>query len=250
PRDTKEDGFKIKVKYTATLLARKLVPGKVSTTVALSGAEEKAALAKTPLGDFNSPEFQKWLDVNKLRRASADDDVDFACRVFLAITKAYLYEFQLNQDRRVSKLCTAKGTDCGGMALLFASTLRANNIPARVLAGRWAQSANPNEKVGDVPYYQWHVKAEFFARGVGWGPVDPASAKLHDKSKEGLRYFGNDAGDFLTMHVDTDLLIDTGWTDSAKKPVPWLQGVKFWVRPNPPDKGEAKESWQVKKLGG
>jgi hypothetical protein len=249
-RDAKlDEGFKINVKYTATLLSRKLVPGKAKSVAPLSAAEEKASLGSTPSGDFKAPEFQKWLDANKLRRASADDDVDFARRIFLAITNGYKYDFQPNQDRRVSKLCTAPGTDCGGMALLFAAACRANNIPARVLAGRWAQSADPTVKVGGAPYYQVHVKAEFFAKGVGWVPVDPSSAKQYDK-KEGLRYFGNDAGDFLTMHVDTDLVVDTGQLSSDKKSVPWLQGVKFWVKPPPSSKGEAKESWQVKKLGG
>ena len=37
-----------------------------------------------------------------------------------------------------------------------------------------------------VEYFQWHVKAEFFARGVGWIPVDCSSAILHDKTPERL----------------------------------------------------------------
>jgi transglutaminase-like putative cysteine protease len=240
-----EQGFDVKIKCQATLLSRRLISGKNANPVALGAAEEKATLAATPLGDFNAVDFQKWLDANKLRRGKSEDEIDLARRVFSAIAKNYTYNYQANQDRRASKLCMAKSADCGGMSVLFAAALRANHIPARVLAGRWAQSAKPDERVGGAPYFQAHVKAEFFAKGVGWVPVDPSSAVQYDKG--GLRYFGNDPGDFLTMHVDTDLSVDTGW-GGEKKSVPWMQGVKFWVRPPPADNGESKESWQVKKL--
>lgn len=173
--------------------------------------------------------------------------MDFARRVFRAVTQGWKYDYQPGQDRQVSKLTAVKGTDCGGMCLLFTAALRANDIPARLLAGRWAESSRPGEAVGGVAYHQAHVKAEFFAAGVGWVPVDPASAVLHDQSKEGVRYFGNDAGDFLTLHIDSDLLVDTH--HFGKKTLPWLQGIAFWVAGGGTfDKPVTTEKWEVRKL--
>jgi len=34
------------------------------------------------------------------------------------------------------------------MAVLFVTALRAQGIPARTLAGRWAKSAKPDDKIG------------------------------------------------------------------------------------------------------
>jgi len=54
-------------------------------------------------------------------------------------------------------------SDCGGLATLYVSILRANGIPARCLTGR---SIDPNTP---------HVKMDFYAEGVGWVPGIPPS---------------------------------------------------------------------------
>lgn len=243
--------FEVKVKYQATLHARKLtaLPAgqQPRATASLSAAERKLFLAPHGQCDFQVPEFQRWLDKLKLRRGLAEPDVDFARRVFLAITQGWKYDYRPGQERQVSKLPALQATDCGGMCLLFTAALRANDIPARVLAGRWADSSKPGENLGGAAYHQAHVKAEFHAQGVGWVPVDPASAVLHDRSKAGLRYFGNDAGDFLTMHLDTDLQVDS--IHFGKKTLPWLQGITYWVAGiGNPDQAIVTERWEVRKL--
>jgi hypothetical protein len=242
--------FTAKVRYQATLRARQMLPlrpgDRPPAAPVLTAAEEKAGLASSALCNFDSTEFKKWLDDRKLRRAATEDEVEFGRRAFLAVSRGYAYDYKPAQDRHVSKLATAKETDCGGMCLLFVGAMRANGIPARVLAGRWAMSARPGEQLNGVAYYQYHVKAEFFVRGVGWVPVDLASGRLHDKSKEGLLYFGNDPGDFLTMHIDTDLVVET--TRFGKKTLSFMQGVHFWVAGKPGDeRGTSEESWLVKK---
>ncbi len=242
--------FTAKVKYQATLRARQLLPlrpgDRPAAVPVLTAAEEKAALASSGLCNFDTSEFKKWLDDRKLRRTGAEVDVDFGRRVFLVVTRDYAYDWKPAQDRHVSKLAAAKETDCGGMCLVFAAAMRANGIPARALAGRWATSAKAGAQLNGVAYFQTHVKAEFFARGVGWVPVDPASGRLHDKSKEGLLYFGNDPGDFLTLHIDTDLILPT--TRFGMKTLGFMQGVHFWVKGNPAgEKGTSEESWVVKK---
>lgn len=242
--------FTAKIKYQATLCARQLLPlrpgDKPAAPPVLAAAEEKAALASSGLCNFDSSEFKKWLDDRKLRRTAAEDEVDFGRRVYLGVTHGFAYDYKAGQDRHVSKLTAAKETDCGGMCLVFVAAMRVNGVPARVLAGRWAQSAKPGEQLNGVAYLQTHVKAEFFARGVGWVPVDPASGRLHDKSREGLLYFGNDPGDFLTMHIDTDLVVET--TKFGRKTVGFMQGVHFWVAGKPAEeKGTSEENWLVKK---
>lgn len=243
--------FEVKVRYQATLHARKLTTlsaGQQPRAVAsLSAAERKLFLTSQGQCDFQTPEFQRWLDTVKLRRSPAESEVDFARRVFLAITQGWKYDYRPGQERQASKLTALQATDCGGMCLLFTAALRTNDIPARVLAGRWAESSKPGENLGGAAYHQAHVKAEFYANGVGWVPVDPASAVLHDRSKAGLRYFGNDAGDFLTLHLDTDLQVDS--IHFGKKTLPWLQGVSYWVAGiGNPDKAVVTERWEVRKL--
>jgi transglutaminase-like putative cysteine protease len=240
--------FQVKAKYQATLLERHLKPvgpgDKVSPAEPLTAAEEKAALAASATADYEAADFQRWLDDKKLRRGKEESDFSLARRVFQAIARSYAYSYDPSQDRRVSKLCSAKGTDCGGMSVLFVAALRSNRVPARVLSGRWAESAKAGDKVGGLAYYQTHIKAEFFAKGIGWVPVDPASAALSDK--EGLRHFGHDAGNFLTMHVDPDLLVNT--VHFGQKTVPWLQGVSYWVAgAGSTEGGVTKTDWQVKK---
>jgi len=85
--------------------------------------------------------------------------------------------------------------------------MRANRIPARCLAGRFAdsESAIP-ARIGGAPG-QMHVRAEFFAKGVGWVPVDPSGGVQHDKRTHSLTWFGHDAGDLIVFHIDPGFVI-------------------------------------------
>src|SRR5438309_886991 len=105
---------------------------------------------------------QKWVREHDLARRPGENDIDFARRVFVTIKRNLAYEFKTGMDRRASAVCRAGTTDCGGLSVLFVTILRGNDIPARTLVGRWAQSSKAKDIVGDSPYYQTHVKAEFF----------------------------------------------------------------------------------------
>src|SRR5262249_38411886 len=156
----------------ATLWSRRLVrlrPGerkKASPPLLLDPVERRLALAQGRQFDFGAEAFRRWLDGHALRRNAGEGEVDFARRVFLAIKESFTYAFSPRMDRHASRLCAAGESDCGGMSVVFVSALRARGIPARVLVGRWAQSSATqlNGKVFD----QQHVKAEFYAEGVGW----------------------------------------------------------------------------------
>ena len=222
------DSLLVRVRYEAILLERRLERREVGTSRSalvgpIASKERRFALAGGRQFDFESEVFQGWLDGHKLRRGTGEAEVDFARRAFLEIKKEFQYVDGGQRDRVASHVCQAGKSDSGGLAIVFASVLRANKIPARVLSGRWALPSGPGGNASDEP----HVKNDFFAEGVGWVPADIGSAVLLDKSGDGLEYFGVEKGDFLTLHLDTDIEFDTVYF--GRKTVEWLQSPSFWV---------------------
>lgn len=71
-------------------------------------------------------------------------------------------------------------TACADLIALFVGLLRAAGVPARDVYGiRVADSAwgyRSLGKAGDVTEAQ-HCRAEFYAHGIGWIPVDPADVR-------------------------------------------------------------------------
>jgi hypothetical protein len=203
----------------------------------------KLYLAPSQTLDFNSKEFQKWLESHSLRRQQGEHDVDFARRVFLQTSKAFTYEWPVRHAGTASSTCKAHRGDCGGMSVVFVSALRGNGIPARALAGHYAESSIRGKKPGDALNLQIHVKAEFFAEGIGWVPVDQTYA-LNAKSP--LRFFGHDAGDFFVQHVDFDLILDT--IHFGKQRVGCMQGIPYWSPGSGSLDPKTNENWQVRTL--
>ena len=244
PRLKKQITFATRVE--ARLFSRRLIhrSGKSPGTAKLAARERELFLRHTPQFDYTSQVLRHWMDSNKLARAGDEGEVDFARRVFLVIVRGFKYEYLGKQDRSAANVCAAARSDCGGLAVLFATALRSQGIPARTLAGRWAVSAMPAAKIGGINYHQEHVKAEFFAQGVGWVPVDLSSAILHDRSAGKLEYFGKDKGDFITLHFDNDLALDTLFF--GVRPMPLLQRPSYWVRGSGNlDKAVVHETWKV-----
>ncbi|MGC3970031.1 MAG: transglutaminase-like domain-containing protein [Pirellulales bacterium] len=244
PRQTSFEG---KAEYEAVLYSRRLVkkPTPAENAPELDKFERDAALRRTPMFDVAAKPFTDWFDEHDLARRKDENDVDLGRRAFLAVVRSIDYKYKSEMPRNASHVCEKGHTDCGGMCVLFVSAMRANKVPARVLVGCWAKSSKANATLEGTRYYQTHVKAEFFAAGVGWVPVDLSSAVLHDRSPEQLRYFGNDPGDFLTMHVDPELKVDSVFFGT--KTLPWLQQFYFFVQ----GKGSLEDitrdmDWQVR----
>jgi hypothetical protein len=196
----------------ATLLTRRLIPreaaAEVSDRVTLPRAEIERYTRSSQSLDLKARPFIDWLDRHGLRRKKDEGEVSFARRAYAHIRKHFAYDSSADVDTQPAGVCRTGKSDCGGLSSLFVAVLRASGIPARVLQGRWAQSEKAGDRVGDRPYGQWHVEAEFFARGVGWVPVDMASAIL-DPWRGGFAHFGNDPGDFVTFHLDQDITVPT-----------------------------------------
>lgn len=238
----------ISVRIDADLYSRRLIhrKGNKAPDAISKLADPDRALFLRPSAHFNyqSAEVVRWMNGQSLRREPDEGEIDYARRVFQFIARNFEYEYLGNQNRCASHVCTAGKSDCGGLAVLFCTVLRSQGIPARTLAGRWAVSSKPEEKIGKITYHQEHVKAEFFTPGVGWVPVDLSSAVLHDKSHEKLAYFGNDQGDFLTLHLDNDLRLDTG--AFGVRPMTLLQRPCYWVTGRgSTDNAVVEESWTV-----
>lgn len=241
----------IQVTYQATLRSRNLkivandVP--VSKAPVLTAADRRVYLADLGDFDFQADSFKKWLTEKKFARQANESDIDFARRVFLGLRASLTYEYRPDMNRKASAVCRAGKSDCGGMSALFVAIMRANKVPARALFGRWAKSAQPNEKIGEIDYFQWHAKAEFFADGVGWVPVDVSLAVLFDKSDEGMRFFGADAGDFITVHIDPNLTVNAvpfglNTLHNMQQPAWWAVG-KGSTTP-----AKITEGWQVRQV--
>lgn len=194
--------------------------------------------------DYTAELFKNWKAKERLSRLPREGEVQFAQRVFRYLATSYRYLFDPKQTRTASNLCQSNSTDCGGLSTLFASIMRSEGIPARTLAGRWAKSAKEGELLDGQKYYQYHVKAEFYADGVGWIPVDLSSAILHDKTQAKLNFFGQDLADFIVFHIDTGIEFDSelfGDHRFANFQIP-----QYWVKGKGNlDDRTSKESWTV-----
>jgi hypothetical protein len=231
PADTpaRKTGLAVKVTYEASLRSRTLVPvsGKPPTVPPLTAKERANYLADSDEVNWKTDALQVWLDQTGLRRKPKEGEIEFARRVFLGLCDRFTYEFDPKARRSASAVCRERKGDCGGMSILFTAVLRSSGVPARIRVGRWALSAKPGEKLNDHDYYQWHVKAEFFAAGVGWVPVDVAQALSQSRPADRLRHFGRDDGQFLTFHVGGELVVDA--RPFGKQTLEIMQRPMWWA---------------------
>ncbi len=173
--------------------------------------------------DYDQRALRHWLAKRGLKNSSGDQ-VAFARHVFRAIREDFSYSQREPLPTKASEAIRAGAADCGALSMIFAAAMRANGIPARLIVGRWAESAHGT---GDQIADQMHVKAEFYADGVGWIPVD-CSGAVEDRPAEESQFFGYDGGDFLTFHVDCGMQVDT--VHFGVKELVTLQDVAFWAK--------------------
>lgn len=211
-------------------------PGPGPRVSPLGARERNAYLAATPTLDWDAPAFQAYLDAEGLRRWPGEADWAFGERIYAHLLATKRYDGPVG---RPSEVCARAGSDCGGLAMLYAGILRASGVPARTLWGRWALSEEPD-------YGQWHVKAEFWAEHVGWVPVELAGALTWDLD-DPLALLGTDGGDFVTFHIDPDLAFDL--PTLGPRATPWSQFLLTWCTPAHPAPLEVSERWTVEREG-
>jgi hypothetical protein len=243
-----ETKITLQATYEADLAARQLVPvpaGRTAPVVApLSAAERKLFLMPTTLLNFESEDFQSWLKEQGLQRSKQERDLDYGKRVYLHVTQKFTYEYAVKLDRTATAVCQAGKSDCGGISVVFVSALRAGGIPARLRIGRWAMSATKGQKLDDAAYAQQHAYPEYFCEGIGWVPVDPTMAVI---SKDRMAWFGHDRGNFVTLHLDHDVIVDS--VVAGKQTLPWLQNGTYWVGFDGTfDQAIHTENWQLREI--
>lgn len=223
----------------ATLYSRRLVPvGKdqpAARVTELTPDQVAQHTRGSALADYQAPAVQAWMLGNRLTRTGDESELAFAHRVFSCIKHHFTYEYPTD-NHAASQVCQAGRADCGGLSALFAAVMRANHVPTRMLGGRWAVSQTAKS-------YQVHVKADFFAPGIGWVPVDASNAVTHDNGEN--LYFGNDPGDFLALMSDEDALLES--FVSGQKHVRYMQGIHYWWQGSGSGKnGRFNEKWTVR----
>lgn len=237
------------IRYMLELIPRQLVARApaASSVIALSAEERAAFTAPGRLTDFESPAVQAWIDEHALRPKGKETDLDFARRVFLEIKDGGGFEFKDQMDRRASVVCKGMKSDCGGLTALFVATLRANGIPARQLIGRWAESAEKDDKLDGKEWQKEHVKAEFYAAGIGWVPVDMSVAVDIDRRAGSLRHFGRDNADFVVLHIEPDVAVEI--EKMGKRSMQFFQEPVFFVSGvGTMERASAKSDWHVAPL--
>lgn len=202
----------------------------------LNAGERTTALAATPLIDWDGEAFQQRLDADGLRPREGEHVIAFARRV-LRHVRGLRYAYASEMDRHASRIIVDGGGDCGGLCVLTVAILRAAGIPARVLAGRWAKSAVPDERLEGVPYRQWHVKLEFHTDGIGWIPADAAIGLERPDD-----WFGRQEADFIAFHIDPEV---RPLTLFGERQMEWAQNIAFWVRGEALGGMTTTETWTV-----
>lgn len=157
-------------RFRVRLHRRQLAAGKAPTAPPeLTRAEREFYLQSTPTVDFKNPGFQARVRQRQWLRDRQESAWAFAHRVFRSIVDEGTYVPGGDQDRRPQMVGRTLSSDCGGFSLLYVAVMRNAGIPARTLWGRWAKSQENDNA-------QFHVKAEWFAAGAGWVPVELAGA--------------------------------------------------------------------------
>lgn len=126
------------------------------------------------------------------------------------------------------------GGKCADLNALFVALCRAAGVPARDVYGvRVAESPRGYKsmgRAGDITRAQ-HCRAEFYAQGIGWVPVDPADVRkvvLEERQNLTLAddvvktmcafLFGNWEGNWLAYNYAHDIKLP----GSRGAPVPFL----------------------------
>ena len=191
--------------------------------------------------DYNSESFHTWMTEAGLVRHEGESDMSFARRAFVFIKHHFHYQLPPPAYRRAN----VRGGQVGlrrpvcGFCGHDAGQRRAGPLAGRPLG----DSQKPDERSGNVG--QFHVKSEFFARGVGWVPVD-ASGAVSDARGGDFAYFGNDPGDLSPWPPGRIFCLIPSLP--AEQNMPLLQGIVHWWRGVGGDtNGRFDESWTVRK---
>jgi hypothetical protein len=205
---------------------------------------ERVKIFTHATNDMETKIFKNFVAKRKLTRGPKESEIDFARRTFLEISKDFTYLYPCVEGKDVIEV--GKG-DCGGLSWVFVRVMRANHIPARLILGHWADSETPDKKNKKRPPDDHpHVKAEFFAPGLGWVDADLSGGVGAYASGNPFVCFGNEPGDFIVCDLDPDRVVSI-WGNDAPSKLGGSQGFYWWFQGD--GKNIREEShWLVKTL--
>jgi transglutaminase-like putative cysteine protease len=123
-------------------------------------------------------------------------------------------EYKLVNGLKGAVYCLAnRHGECGDYSALFVALCRAAGVPARPVAGFWADQTD-----------QWHCWAEFMLPGGEWIPVDPAIGDQNPTNRE--RYFGGLDNRRATLCKTYDVVL--AGPSSVQRTCDFLQVGAWW----------------------
>jgi len=208
--------------YVMDLYSAKLVPGPApaGSVASVMPAAFSVFTHESSRDDFNSQAFQNFLNRNGLKRKPTESTMDFANRAYQFLHDKMHYVGH-PYPGKASALCQTLTGDCGVYAIMSASTLAANGLPAATFPGRWAKDEEAN-------YGQYHCFNGFFQPGTGWITFDA------------LNQFGSVDGNFIAFSLTSDDCPQPGMT------CPLWQFQMNSYHGNSPYNPKYEDHWHVK----
>ncbi|MEY4395264.1 MAG: hypothetical protein RL595_2513 [Planctomycetota bacterium] len=227
-----QESAQIKMTYKGEVTASNLVPLPTNETPPkvepLKDSEKKMALAE--FGDirFKEKDFKNWMENMGCIRKADERDLDFAFKAFKKIHYKMALDNSEKQDRKSTAVSIIGKSDGAGISNLYVAVLRANNIPARTIWGRWIRTPKELEKFKGARKDQMGVRCEFFAENIGWVRADPATALYEKANKiDPQQFFGMDYIPFFVQHVDPSFEVINPLTNKRLSMIS-LQMPGYW----------------------
>lgn len=248
-----QESAQAKLTYRGELTAQNLVPlppGEAPPMVLpLKDAEKKLALAE--FGDirFKDRDFKTWMENLGCIREPGERDMDFARKAFNKIHYKVDFDKSDKLDRKSTSVAIMGKSDHPGICNLYVAVLRANNIPARTLWGRWVRTPKELEKFKGATQDQMGVRSEFFADGIGWVRADPGSAVFGKAKKDDpAQFFGMDYIPFFVQHIDPSFDVINPLTNRRLQLIS-LQMPAYWFNVSGPEAPKVTffHEWKVTK---
>lgn len=193
-------------------LTRGNARGAAAVMLIRSQAEREREARSRFLSDFSAVKpaarkMQVWMADRHYFPEPGEIEVDFARRVLRQISRDFTYDRSpVTPAFEDTEVIARGGGQCTGLAALYVSILRGADIPARLVMGRNASSSEEGAKFPDGSgNFQEHARAEFYARGIGWIPVevtDAVEAEDSETNEDPAIFVGNVKGTFLAFHFD------------------------------------------------